>query len=133
MSAALVLTLHAGVVLPERLLHSPGFEILATFVALNTLMYATLAVLKLVPRGHAVVRWLSRLRRPVGTSRVRPTSAPSPRRGTRPRGRDRRAEDRSIYAGLPVGAVITPDWVEPPATPADPQVVPGAASPRVDC
>ncbi|WP_263729168.1 hypothetical protein [Cellulomonas sp. SG140] len=101
MSAALVWTVHAGVLLPERLLHSPGFEILATFVALNTLMYATLAVLKLVPRGHAVRGWWSRLRDRAAAPEPPRTASPTRRAGARPRGRDRRAEDRSIYAGLP--------------------------------
>lgn len=100
-------TVHAGVLLPERLLHSPGFEILATFVALNTLMYATLAVLKLLPRGHAVRAWWSRLRGRAGAPATR-RAVPSTRRvGARPRGRDRRAEDRSIYAGLPPAAAVS--------------------------
>lgn len=59
-----------GILLPDRVLFTDSFKILATFVALNTLMYAALALLKLVPRK---------------------------RLGARPRGRNRRRENRSIY------------------------------------
>lgn len=64
--------LRTGMVLPESVIHTTGFKVLATFVALNTLMYATLAVVKILPRVHRPA-WLS--------------------------GRNRRAQDRSIYAG----------------------------------
>ena len=42
--------------LPESILHSDAFQILATFVALNSLMYATLALLKVLPRGYSIFR-----------------------------------------------------------------------------
>ena len=69
--AALVPT---GVLLPESILHTDSFKVLATFVALNTLMYATLAVLKVLPKGYAF-SWFS--------------------------GRNRRAQNRSIYPERP--------------------------------
>lgn len=69
--------LRTGLLLPGWLLRTAPFKVLATFVALNTLMYATLAALKLVPR----------LRLPQS------------------RGRDRRTHDRSIYAGTVPGPV----------------------------
>lgn len=44
--------LPAGMLLPSSVLQSEVFAVLATFVALNTLMYATLALLKLLPKGY---------------------------------------------------------------------------------
>lgn len=73
-TAALVAGMPSGILLPEAVLVSDTFKVLATFVALNTLMYAALALLKLVPR--------QRLR------------APS-------RGRNRRRQNRSIYPDPP--------------------------------
>jgi hypothetical protein len=112
--------LPVGVLLPERLLHSSGFEILATFVALNTLMYATLAVLKVLPKGRAPRRSTSRRRDRVGAEAPhRPTGSGVPGRVSRPRGRDRRAADRSIYAGLPAAAVSRSQPAGPRAAASD--------------
>ena len=78
MTAAAVLLpgalLPTGVLLPESTLHTDAFKVLATFVALNTLMYVTLAVLKVLPKGYAF-SWF--------------------------RGRNRRAQNRSIYPERP--------------------------------
>jgi hypothetical protein len=41
-----------GILLPESFLESEFFQVLATFVAINTLMYVTLAVAKMLPRIH---------------------------------------------------------------------------------
>ena len=38
-----------GILLPESLLQAGWVQVLATFVALNTLMYATLALVKMLP------------------------------------------------------------------------------------
>ena len=43
----------AGVLLPEVILHSDWFAVMAAFVAVNTVMYAALAVAKILPRLHA--------------------------------------------------------------------------------
>ena len=73
-----VLTLaRAGLLLPEHTLHAELFTILATFVALNTLMYAALAVLKVLPRGRA---------------------------GSMFSGRNRRTRNRSIHPDPPPGS-----------------------------
>jgi hypothetical protein len=40
----------AGIFLPTSILTSAWFQVLAAFVAVNTLAYATLSVAKLVPR-----------------------------------------------------------------------------------
>ena len=66
--------LPTGVLLPESILQTNSFKILATFVALNTLMYATLAVLKMLPKGYAL-SWFN--------------------------GFNRRAQNRSIYPEPP--------------------------------
>jgi hypothetical protein len=60
--------------LPESVVHSGPFAILATFVALNTIMYAVLALAKLLPKVY-----LSDL----------------------VRRRDQRVDDRSIYPASP--------------------------------
>jgi hypothetical protein len=39
-------------VLPESVLHSAPFLVLATFVAVNTMIYAVLAVAKLAPKVY---------------------------------------------------------------------------------
>uniref|UniRef100_UPI0035670900 hypothetical protein n=1 Tax=Actinotalea sp. TaxID=1872145 RepID=UPI0035670900 len=73
-----VTALPTGLLLSESILHADGFKVLATFVALNTLMYATLALMKLLPKGYTF-SWF--------------------------RGRNRRSQSRSIYpepaAGVP--------------------------------
>jgi hypothetical protein len=43
--------LPTGALLPESILNTDSFKILATFVALNTLMYATLAASQGAPEG----------------------------------------------------------------------------------
>jgi hypothetical protein len=43
----------AGILFPESILHSPFISVLAAFVAVNTVIYATLAIAKLLPS----VRW----------------------------------------------------------------------------
>ena len=70
----LAMHLQTGAVLPESILHSDSFKVLATFVALNTLMYATLALMKVLPKGYAF-SWFA--------------------------GRNRRAQDRSIGSAPP--------------------------------
>ena len=40
----------AGILLPESFLQTTFFQVLATFVAINTLMYVTLAIAKMLPR-----------------------------------------------------------------------------------
>ena len=64
------MTLPTGLVLPESLLHSQWFAVWATFVAINTLMYAALSVAKILPKIYPS-DWV--------------------------RGRNRRAETRSIH------------------------------------
>ncbi len=42
-----------GILLSSDVLHSGWFQALATFVAINTLVYAGLSLAKLVPRRRA--------------------------------------------------------------------------------
>jgi hypothetical protein len=43
----------AGILLPSSVLQSGWFQALATFVAVNTLVYAGLSLAKLVPKRRA--------------------------------------------------------------------------------
>jgi hypothetical protein len=77
--------------LPESVLHSGPFLVLATFVAVNTMMYAVLAVAKLAPKIYV-------------TDLVRR--------------RDQRIDNRSIYPEPPVGPAGSAGldghgWVDP--------------------
>lgn len=42
-----------GLLLPERILDDHWFRVLAAFVAVNTLVYVTLAIAKALPRFYA--------------------------------------------------------------------------------
>lgn len=52
-----------GLLLPESFLASEFFQVLATFVAINSLVYVTLAVAKMLPRIHPTEWWPRRNRR----------------------------------------------------------------------
>ncbi len=60
--------MNPGPLIPEWTLHTEAFQILATFVALNSLMYATLALLKVLPRGYSIFRSRGRNRRTANRS-----------------------------------------------------------------
>ena len=62
--------LFAGVVLPESVMQTQWFAVLSMFVAINTVLYLTLAVIKLLPKVY-LSDWVNQ--------------------------RNRRAETRSIY------------------------------------
>lgn len=61
---------HTGLLLPDAVVSSPIFAVLATFVAINTVIYVALAVAKILPKPN-VGKWLHQ--------------------------QDRRTETRSIY------------------------------------
>jgi hypothetical protein len=44
------LVIPSGLLLPETVLVSPWYAVLATFVAINTLMYGALAVSQILPK-----------------------------------------------------------------------------------
>lgn len=41
-----------GLLLPESILSSDGFTVLAAFVAINTVMYVALAIAKMLPKVY---------------------------------------------------------------------------------
>jgi hypothetical protein len=69
--------LPSGLVLPESVLRTEAFTVLAAFVAINTVIYVALAVAKMLPKVYPSDWW---------------------------RGSNRRSESRSIYpdVGSPV-------------------------------
>ena len=66
---------HSGLLLPETLLQADWFSVLATFVAINTVIYVVLGIIKIIPKV--------KLRR-------------------RHYGASRRSETRSIHPDAPV-------------------------------
>jgi hypothetical protein len=60
--------------LPEHIMYTPWFAALSTFVAINTVLYLTLAIIKLVPKAY-LSDWVNQ--------------------------RNRRTESRSIYPEPP--------------------------------
>ena len=64
-------------VLPESIMHTSWFASLSTFVAINTVVYLTLAVIKLLPKAY-LSDWIDR--------------------------RNRRSESRSIYPEVDANA-----------------------------
>jgi hypothetical protein len=67
--------IRSGLILPQSILQSDLFAIFAAFVAINTVIYVVLALLKILPRPHItdLLQW-----------------------------RNRRGETRSIYPHEPV-------------------------------
>lgn len=47
----------SGLLLPESILHAQWFGVLATFVAINTVMYGALALAKTLPKVY-VADWI---------------------------------------------------------------------------
>jgi hypothetical protein len=60
-----------GVLLPESLLHTSWFGVLATFVAINTLVYVTLAMTKVLPKIY-LSDWFSHRNRRAETRNIDP-------------------------------------------------------------
>jgi hypothetical protein len=52
------LHLLAGILLPEGIMQTEWFAVLSLFVAVNTVLYLTLAILKLLPKIY-VTDWVS--------------------------------------------------------------------------
>jgi len=62
-----------GMLLPEKIMHTHWFAILSVFVAVNTVLYLTLAIIKLLPKVY-LSDWIDQ--------------------------RNRRGETRSIYPNV---------------------------------
>ena len=60
-----------GVLLPESILGSELFGVLAAFVAINTILYVTLAVAKMLPKVY-VGDWIGSRNRRGETRSIRP-------------------------------------------------------------
>jgi len=60
-----------GVLLPESLLRNDLFAVLAAFVAINTIVYVTLAVAKVLPKVY-VSDWIGSRNRRRETRSIRP-------------------------------------------------------------
>jgi hypothetical protein len=63
-------------VLPEKIMYGPWFAALSIFVAINTVLYLTLAIIKLLPKAY-LSDWVNQ--------------------------RNRRSESRSIYPDAEAG------------------------------
>ncbi len=74
MSAGAVL---AGVVFPEGLMHSAWFAVLSTFVAVNTVLYLTLAIIKILPKAY-LSDWIDHRNRRTETRSIYPESDATP-------------------------------------------------------
>ena len=82
-----------GVLLPESLLRTEFFAVLAAFVAINTIVYVTLAVAKILPKVY-VSDWIGSPQ----PARARPAASTPTRRSERP---DARVADA---VGVPRGS-----------------------------
>lgn len=69
-----------GILLPEEVLQSEFFAVLAAFVAINTIMYVTLAIAKMLPRVYVsdLLRGRNRRRQPRGIAPPEPESPAVP-------------------------------------------------------
>ena len=61
----------AGVVLPESLMNTQWFAVLSMFVAINTVLYLTLAIIKLLPKAY-LSDWIDQRNRRVETRSIYP-------------------------------------------------------------
>ncbi len=75
--------------LPENIMHTPWFAELSVFVAINTVLYLTLAVIKLLPKAY-LSDWVDQ--------------------------RNRRSESRSIYPDDPAEHLPAPYVPDGPPT-----------------
>lgn len=60
-----------GILLPESILRNEVFAVLAAFVAINTIVYVTLAVAKILPKLY-VGDWIGNRNRRAETRGIRP-------------------------------------------------------------
>ena len=67
----------AGLLLPEDLMHSRWFAVLSAFVAINTVLYLTLAVIKILPKAY-LSDWVDHRNRRSETRSIYPDGAPAP-------------------------------------------------------
>jgi hypothetical protein len=63
----------AGVLLPESIMHSQWFAVLSMFVAVNTVLYLTLAIIKILPKAY-LSDWVDQRNRRSETRSIYPES-----------------------------------------------------------
>jgi len=63
----------ASILLPESIMHSQWFAVLSIFVAVNTVLYLTLAVIKLLPKAY-LSDWVDQRNRRAETRSIYPES-----------------------------------------------------------
>lgn len=61
----------AGILFPESIIHSAWFAVLTGFVAINTVLYLTLAIIKLLPKAY-LSDWVDRQNRRAETRSIYP-------------------------------------------------------------
>ncbi len=60
-----------GILLPESIMHGHWFAVLSVVVAVNTVLYLTLAVIKLFPKAY-LSDWIDQRNRRVETRSIYP-------------------------------------------------------------
>ncbi len=70
----------AGLLLPESLMETRWFAVLSTFVAVNTVLYLTLAIVKILPKAY-LSDWIDHRNRRAETRSIYP-EAEGPAAGT---------------------------------------------------
>ena len=68
-----------GILLPESIMHSQWFAVLSMFVAVNTVLYLTLAVIKLLPKAY-LSDWVVQRNRRAESRSIYPESEGEPAR-----------------------------------------------------
>jgi hypothetical protein len=66
-------------VLPESIMHSEWFAALSMFVAINTIVYVTLAIIKLLPKAY-LSDWVTQRNRRSETRSIYPEPEAGPSR-----------------------------------------------------
>jgi hypothetical protein len=64
-------------ILPESLMHSHWFATLTMFVAINTVLYLTLAIVKLLPKAY-LSDWIDQRNRRSESRSIYPDADPRP-------------------------------------------------------
>ena len=64
-------------VLPESIMHGPWFAALSMFVAINTIVYVTLAIIKLLPKAY-LSDWVDQRNRRSETRSIYPETEAEP-------------------------------------------------------
>ena len=64
-------------VLPESIMHGPWFAALSMFVAINTIVYVTLAIIKLLPKAY-LSDWVDQRNRRSETRSIYPEPEAGP-------------------------------------------------------